>query len=261
MRLLAIGVACTVLAAHAQDLPEWVRQLSRIKHQAKDNFQQIPNYVCRETVARYKKGLKDRFFVREDTLQFDVATVDKQEMIALPGASRFEDVNLSNLAPIGLIGTGAFSSLAENIFVNDVARITPHPGENALLPVPARYDFEIPAFLGGWLVTSPHGKANVGASGSFWADEQSLDLMRIEVHATGLPMVLGLSRVDETIVYSRLRIASSSVVLPQSAEMVATDLVGAVRRNGIEFSACREYTSESTIRFGEPLTPPPVKKK
>lgn len=262
MRLLAVGVACAVLAAHAQDLPEWVRQLARIKQKAKDNFEQIPNYVCRETVERFRKGLKDRIARKEDTLQFDVAHVGNREMFAVPGASGFEDGNLSSLAPVGLIGTGTFSSLVGNVFVNNVARITPHREEHTLVPVPARYDFEIPAFLGGWEIQSPHGKASAGAHGSFWADEESLDLTRIEVHATDFPLALGMSEIAETITYARMRIGSSSVILPQSGELVVTDLVGVVSSNHIQFSGCREYTSESTIRFGEPVTSlPPVKKK
>jgi hypothetical protein len=58
-----------------------------------------------------------------------------------------------------------------------------------------------------------------------------------------------------------MQIGSSSVLLPQSAELVVVNLDGTEMRNEIKFSGCREYGSESTVRFGDPVDAPPVTKK
>jgi hypothetical protein len=44
---------------------------------------------------------------------------------------------------------------------------------------------------------------------------------------------------------------------------VVTEFHGAERKNEIEFTGCREYSSESTIHFGAPVPepPPPAPKK
>jgi len=51
------------------------------------------------------------------------------------------------------------------------------------------------------------------------------------------------------------------MLLPQSAELVVMKLDGREMRNRIEFSRCREYGSESTVRFGDLAEPPPAGKK
>jgi hypothetical protein len=42
---------------------------------------------------------------------------------------------------------------------------------------------------------------------------------------------------------------------------VVLNLDGREMRNRIQFSQCREYGSESTVRFGDPAEPPPAGKK
>ena len=66
-----------------------------------------------------------------------------------------------------------------------------------------------------------------------------------------------MSEVHTVINYSRVRIGSSEVILPLSAEMSIVSFDGRKSRNVLEFSGCREYGSESKITFGSPEAIPP----
>ena len=249
------------LADSRQDaLPDWVLQLSRVKNHLKENFERIPNYVCQESVERFERRPGQAQARKVDSLHFEVARVEDKELLALPGASEFEDKGLSAYMSSGVLGTGEFSTLPLSLFVANVARITLHQ-ERAGLHAGPGYDYEIPAFLGGGLtISTVRARATVGVRGTFWVDAVSMDLMRIEEHAVDVPPQVGMREIVSTVGYARMRIGDSSVLLPQSADLMVTDLDGGERRNKIEFSGCREYVSESTVRFGDPTELPPVEK-
>jgi hypothetical protein len=159
----------------------------------------------------------------------------------------------------GVLGTGMFSTLPLSLFVANIAHITLHQ-EGAGLHAGPSYDYEIPAFLGGLQIAVGRANAIVGVRGVFWVDAESMDLIRIEEHAVDVPPAVGMKQIDSTVDYARMQIGNSSVLLPQSADLTVTNLDGWERRNKMEFSGCREYTSESTVRFGDPTELPPVEK-
>lgn len=270
MKWLAIGASLAAVAVSSvcgqnplDPLPDWVLQLSRAKNHLKENFERIPNYVCRETVERYRYGRTPgpTRVVTLDSLQFEVAQVEHKELLARPGATGFEDKDLSAYVSAGLLGTGQFSSIALNLFVTGGARITPHREDADRPPAGPSYDFEIPAFLSGYTIVTRRARAVVGQRGTFWIDAESLDLIRVEDHAVDIPPAVGMSAVGSTVEYARMQIGNSNVLLPQSAELVVTDLDGMEMRNKIEFSGCRMYGSESTVSFGDPMQLPPTGKK
>jgi hypothetical protein len=263
LRRLVIGVclaALSPIAVYAQDpltpLPDWVLVLSRVKLHLKENFERIPNYVCRETVERFEKAPGRARAVKVDTLEFDVAEVEHKELLAKPGADGFEDRELSAYMSVGMLGTGQFSALPLNLFVSGNPRITPH--QEASRPA---YDFVIPAFQHALTIMAQGARADVGEQGTFWFDPESLDLIRIEDRAVDVPAIVGMSSLGFTVEYARMQMGSSSLLLPRSAEQMVTELRGRELRNQIQFSQCREYGSESTVRFGDTVEPPPVAKK
>lgn len=264
MKPLAIGVGLAVLAAAGlpgQELPQWVIRLARVKQHARANFEHIPNYACLETVNRFEKPRNAGSFQQVDTLRLEVASVGGQELMAWEGAKQFSDEDPKVYSHGGLIGTGAFSATVLNLFVHDIARVTGSGEEKALGRAALRYDFEVSVIASGYVLQSGTHSATVGSHGTFWADAETLDLLRIEEHAADIPPVLGMRDVDTTINYARMRIGSSNPLLPTSAETVITDFFGGQKRNAIEFSGCREYGSESVIRFEGPMAAPPVAPK
>lgn len=266
MKWLAIGVglAAVSLAASGQDALsdwEWVLHLSRVKHHLRDNFERIPNYVCQEVVERFQNSQGRGRTVKLDTLQFDVAQVEHRELLAFPGAHGFEDKELASYVSSGILGSGSFASLPRNLFVADRARIVAHKDAEHQPFAGIGYDYEMPAFLHGYEISYLGIRAWVGARGTFWVNADTMDLIRIDEHVVDVPPQVGMSASSSTVGYARMQIGSSSVLLPQSAELVVVNLDGTEMRNEIKFSGCREYGSESTVRFGDPVDAPPVTKK
>ncbi len=265
MKPLSIGVAVALLltaAMPAQDLPPWLLLLARVKQHGRATFEHIPDYSCLETVNRFEKPRNGESFWPVDTLRLEVASVGGKEIFARQGAARFGDGDLHAFTSQGVLSSGAFSATPLNLFVEDVARITPLPQEGMFSGMTLGFHFEVSAMTGGFTVQSGGSKARAGLRGTFWVDPQTLDLVRIEEQAVDLPPLPLMRDLTTSINYARTRIGSSEPLLPQSAETVVTDYYGAERKNVIEFTGCREYTSESVIHVGPVVSaPPPAPRK
>ncbi len=265
MKWLAFGVglaAASFVVCGQEALPDWVMRLSRVKHHLRDNFERIPNYVCRESVDRYQKARGEFLPVKVDSLQFDVAVVNRKELLGRPGAGGFEERGLSSLVSTGILGTGSFGSLAMNLFVADRARFTPRAEPAPYQPPSAEgWDYDLPAFLDAYEIESHGVRVSVGVRGTFWVDTESMDLVRIDEQVVDPPSQTGMRASSSTVGYARMQIGSSNVLLPQSAELTVANLDGAEMRNEIKFSGYREYVAESTVHFGDTVDTPPVVKK
>ena len=255
MKLLAIAVALAGIAVPAlpgQDLPPWVLELSRVKRHARESFQNIPNYVCQETVVRSARSGSRGSFRESDTLRMQVASVAGRELLAPKGAKRFEDLDPANYVDEGVIDTGSFAGLVRNLFVNDSALI----GHSSEAQIESRaalaFDFQMTAFGSGYNIQSGSVSVAVGLQGTFWVDKESLDLLKIEDHTVDIPRAMSMAAVDTAIVFAPARIGGNLVLLPKSAETVVKERNGAEKRNAVQFSACQAYTSDSVIDYGAP---------
>ena len=119
------------------------------------------------------------------------------------------------------------------------ARIAQPAEERVLGRAALRYDFEIPAELSCFTVRAGRDEAAADVRGTFWVGAESLDLLRIEEHASGFPRRLGIRDISIAITYDRTRIGPSDALLPQSAETVVSDSRGGQRKNMIELTGCR----------------------
>jgi len=248
---MRFGIIAFLLAAvvmPADDLPDWVLALSKIKRHAREDLQRIPNYICLETVERFeaypREGLRKR-----DTLRLQVAVVDGQELMAPAEAGRLDTDNPDRYSRGGTLGTGAFSAFAANLFVNDNSRTTGWGREDTGGSPVWRFDYIISERQSGFRLSTLGGEAVVGERGSFWADAKTLDIQSIEAEATDIPVRLGLRGVFVRIDYHRVTMGKTDLLMPKTAEMVTLSYNGERRQNVITFSGCREFHSESVIKF------------
>src|ERR1039457_4581801 len=244
--------------AAPDDLPREVLLLARFKQRMRQILLQVPNYTCLETIQRSAQGRRTTVFSPLETVLMEVSTVGDKELLAWPGARRFEEADLTSFTSGGLMGSGVFALLARNVFVHDVTTIKYHGDEEiAGLPV-ARYDFGIPAAWSGYELRANGASAVVRLDGSFWIDPAPLELVRMEARADEIPPALGIERTVRVINYARMRIGESAVLLPQDATLVMALAGGEARRNEIRFSHCQAYLTESSIRFDMPDAPAAV---
>lgn len=247
-----MGLLFATTLPAADELPREVLLLARIKHKVGQMMAQMPDYTCLETIERYVSPSPNRPLKPTDTVRLEVGQVAKKEVFSWPGARRFEERDATELVGSGTVSTGEFAQLLRAVF-SDVAVITWRGEESWSGRRVLRYDFRLGLFVFRTQVSLDGRAGDVSASGSFWADAQSLDLLRIDSHAGDIPPGLPLVSMTTRIDYGRFRIHDEDVSLPQSAEVaVVTETRHSLNR--IEFSHCRQYAGETAISF-DPATP------
>jgi hypothetical protein len=226
--------------------------LSRIRQSMVQNLKRQPNYTCVETVERSRRPASTRKFSLYDTLRLEVALVDGKEMFGWPGAKKFEETELSNIVTEGAIGNGNFALHARSIFQGSSPAFE-YRGAADVDGRPAlRYDFVVPRFMSGYKIRASEREAIVGYHGSFYADPITLDVQRIEVIADDIPRSLGIAAASDRMDYSLIRIGGGEFLLPSASELLMLDLIGNESRNQVRFTACRHFSGESVLTFGEP---------
>jgi hypothetical protein len=251
---MRLGVCMLAVGAllPAQELSEGTLLLARIRAHAVETLRRQPNYTCVETIERSRRKAGTRRYELVDSLRMEVALVDGREMFAWPGEKKFEEKPLSELVTNGAMGNGNFALHAKALFQSNAPVFT-HRGESIeagrLL---VRYDFKVPQMLSGYNIRVGPQRAVVGYHGSFWADSQTLDLVRLVVHADDIPPSLPLSAASDLMSYARIPMGGSDFLLPNWSELTLTDLAGNESRNRVGFSDCRQYAGDSVLSFEEP---------
>src|SRR5581483_7866338 len=272
-RVQFLGLLAAWLCAAQSTLPPERIRLVRIRERMQRNQERIPNYTCLETITRTRrppgtqvlsaKGGRGRF-LPHDIVRLEVAEVDGREFFAWPGARNFAETELSTFVTGGMIGNGVFALFAHDIFNPAVAGYTFAGEVESAGRKLWRYDFEVSLLSSGYRLKTNRGSARVAYKGSIWADEKTLDTVRLDIEGEGIPPGLGVSAATNRIDYSMVRIGAADVLLPQSAEMIMSRFDGWDDRNTIAFTHCKEYGAKSEISFGPPsvepsAAPPPAR--
>jgi len=227
--------------------------LARIRRSMAETLRHMPDYTCLETIERWREGDPDPQARYWERLRLEVAVIGGKERFAWPGSARFEEKDIDEIVPPGAIGTGDFAGFAGAVFRTEDASFE-GPREEKLEGRPAyRYDFRVPAERSRYAVRDGRHSAVVGYHGSFWADRETLELLRLDIEADGLPAPpLEVASVKTAIRYQRALIGDSSTLLPRVSELSLSSTAARSSRNRTTFSHCRQYVGESRLRFDEP---------
>jgi hypothetical protein len=229
--------------------------LARIKENMERNLLRQPDYTCRETIERSLRRPPSRRYQLLDTLRLEVALVGGKELVSWPGAGEFQDRDIRELVPYGTIGTGSYALHARSVFLS-AAPTYRHAGVEEIDGRRAvRFDYSVSLSLSGYKLRVERLEAVVAHAGSFWADERSLDLIRLDVNALAIPAELGLAAAHTSMRYERMRIGGGEFLLPAAAVTTLVHSDGSESRNETRFSACRQYVGESVLSFAEPPAP------
>ena len=249
--LAAWGASLVAAQTGGTGLPPDLLLLARIKLRMQQNLSHLPNYTCLQTIERSRRRPPARRFEYTDTVRLEVALVGGKEMFAWPGAKNFEDRDITEIVQGGAIGTGDFALHARAIFLG-FAPIFRYVGEETLDQRRAvRYDYSVPLNKSDFSIQVPPQKAVVGYHGSFWADAETLDLIRLEIHADAIPPELGITSAIDNLYYERRRIGDTRFLLPARSDLVMVDENGNQSQNRTGYSDCRQYAGESTLTFGD----------
>jgi hypothetical protein len=244
--LIAAGVAIP------QDLPPGVLFLSRVKRHIKEELQHLPNISCLESVQREYQPAKGKLRPL-DTIRLEVMTNGEKEFYASPGDRKFSERQLIGYAGSGVLGDGSFGLYLKDILVT--ANVSyDYKGEAEINGRRlARWDYRLPLMWSGQIIRIPEGSGWVGLHGSFWADPQSYDVVRLEMSADDFPPTLPLTAAVTTINYKRTGLGDNvAVLVPESADFRMVKFSGEITHNRIAFTDCRVFRAESTINFDTP---------
>jgi hypothetical protein len=256
MRRVRLLFAALVLASalSSQDLPQEVLVLSRAKNRLSEDLQRLTTISCVETVRREQQPPKGRMRPL-DTVRLEVLTNGKKELYASPGDRQFSEKQPIEYVGSGMLGNGLFGLYLRDTVLNPYAS-TQNIGEELTGGRHlTRYDFRIPPQWAGQTIEVPGGSGKVGVHGSFWIDSRSYDLVRLELHADTFPPTLPVLELTTNIDYGRTILgADQSALLPETADIREGLVSGQVSHNVVEFTHCRTFAAQSTLRFDSDST-------
>jgi hypothetical protein len=208
---------------------------------------------------------RGRPFEPVDRVRLEVALVDGKELFGWPGSNKIAEPDLSNLIGAGgAISNGSFALLAKSVFLSNAAAFTFRGGTELNGATAVRFDYEVAPAVSVYHLEVDGSDAVVGYHGSFWANPDTLDLLRLEIRADHIPAGLGLESTRDAMEYARVRIGSGDFLLPKSSELSMTATSGLEERNHTDFAQCRQFSGESVLSFTDPdevkaaPAPPPV---
>ncbi|HUB83743.1 MAG TPA: hypothetical protein VMB03_33325 [Bryobacteraceae bacterium] len=249
-------------SAAPQELEEGLKPevllLSRIKRHLREELAQVPNYTCLETISRYgnhqKAGGKiHKERIKLDTVQLEIVYTDGREWYGSPGAGQLSVDNPVAFIGQGMIGTGAFGIMMNNLVEGGIFKYRGEEVGGSRLAV--KFDFRLPALYKPLEITKNGATGVVGEEGSLWVDPESLDLIRVEAHAVEIPPYLLINETSTSVEYARMRIAGTDTLLAQTADSRMVDDSGTESYNRIEFTHCHSYSSSSEITFDTKAVP------
>jgi hypothetical protein len=250
-KITGLLLALAALAA-PEDLPREVVLLARIKEHARAALDHLPSYTCLQTIQRFQRH-NAAHLSPLDTVQLEVFYSGGHEWYGAPGGRTMADSDPVHFIASGMIGTGGFGISLNNILAS--ARFT-YAGEEELNGrVAEKYAFHFAADPGAFRISVPGGEGPVGEEGFLWADPATLDLVRLKDDAIEIPPSLPILSQGSVIDYGRVRIGDRDILLPQRADEDLALSKDAESFSHIEYSQCRSFETETTIRFGDDSTP------
>jgi hypothetical protein len=226
-----------------------ILHLAAIQSKAKIALSGIPAYTCSEVMERSTRGSSRYSYHMNDQLKFEVAEIGGKELFSRPGEKTFSELAVKQFSSRGLVATGMFFHIADTVFGTPYARFQYAGPKRVKGHKSLQYDLTVSPLFASYRLNFNNHEAQVGFRGSFWADESSLDLIRLHIEATEVPPEMLLRSAITEIDYTRTALDGKSYLIPSSAEIVTIFMNGSESRNQIKFSNCHKYGVESTVTF------------
>ena len=190
-----------------------------------------------------------------DRLRLDVAVSKGQEIYSWHGENSFSASPITRMVRTGPISSGGFVGYLENIFLDSDVQFR-YIG-NSTLNGMSGYSFEysVPLSASRYHIQGKHASPIVPFHGSFLVDGTSFELLKLEVIADKIPGDSNICLADTEMTYQVARISGRDELIPSLFILRIDDVshVYTVSRN--EYSQCREFRGESTLRFDPADTP------
>jgi hypothetical protein len=105
----AVCLTVAALSVHPRAVAQPAGLLERVRTQMASNLARLPDYTCLQTIQRMERRIPARRFELMDTVRLEVALIGGNELFSWPGATAFDDNDVLQIVPVGLIGKGNFA--------------------------------------------------------------------------------------------------------------------------------------------------------
>jgi hypothetical protein len=227
--------------------------IRRATDAAMDFTEGLPNYICKENMARYHSETHTPDWQPIDIVSADVIYenhIESYKNLAVNG----RPVKKSMEEMDGAWSTGEFGTVLINLFSPGTAADFRYTKDSRSGGVLAKvYGFQVEHANSAWIVQMAGQSYRPAYRGSVWIDPQTARVLRIEMQAYGFPQDFPTDHVEEATDYEYTRLGDAhQYLLPVHSENLScqrgTDLCSL---NKIDFRNYRKYTGESTIKFGD----------
>lgn len=248
--LILLGLFGLVATPQQNELSHEAILLARVMTRMSENLSRLPNYTCVQTIERSRRSTEGNKFQPRDRVRLEVAFVSGRELFSWPGARNFEDKDIADMVSGGAIGNGNFALISAAVFRSRIPTFE-YIGERIYEGRRThRWDFRVLRASKLYQLRSGERKGFIGFHGSFWADADTLDIVRLETNGDDIPPELEIPATATAIDYARVPIGGQEFLLPKMSELRMTDYAGE-SRNLTTFSSCRQYTGESVLSFSD----------
>jgi len=237
-----------------------------------ENIQRLPKYTCVQTVRRYRfqavpavhvagcvqaqdsTGAKIQPRLVEtwsDRFKLDVTVSEGEEIFSWVGAHRFQSGDVQKIVGGGMAGTGDFGPFLISIFGGTVSKYEYLGPEDEQGRTFAVYRYRVTLADSHYQVKTgprPEDSTTMAYEGKFWIDIKNAELTRMTIEVPNPPQDSRACRLETAIDYRRARIGGSEFLLPRLTVLKLWAVEGPRLENRIEYSACREFQSESVFR-------------
>ncbi len=281
MRFVLILVALAMARGQTARDPNVVLEQARARLQAM--ARDLEKYVCVETVDRsYFQSVVPRNVPRDaprafeprpeaepacgpasaahqlestDRVRLEVSLSQGRELHSWPGATRFDFRDVDELIRNGPVSTGAFGGDLASVFGNAAVTFLYKGEQSANGKTVFEYGYRVPIQASRFEIKAEAAWHPAAYEGDFQVDPQSLELERLTIRTSELPVGAAFCAAATRLEYQRVRIGENDVLLPRQSQLEIALHHGRQARNVTTFSACREYQAESEIVFDAPSNP------
>jgi pathogenesis-related protein 1 len=262
--------------------------LTRIRENVMDTVTRLPRYMCSLKIeraqyaaapghardcdgmaAQHQRGQIGRL-QETDRVRLDVAIGDGNEIYSWVGENRFDDREVFDMVRAGALQDGGYAVFLASIFGGDAADFTydgPRRLDGRTL---AEFRFRVPHEKSNYHYFGNRRQPSILAAygGSFFADPNTADLVRLVIHTSDLPEESGACEATTTLDYVRTRLRDADFLLPRQAGLDILQTDASDFHNSTAYSSCHEFQGKSALTFDAPATeaasiapaekPPPI---
>ena len=243
--------------------------LNQARAKIVENTKRLPKYTCVQTVRRSRfeaipaVRANDCAYMRDaeierglmlawtDRFKLDVTVSEGAEIFSWVGAGHFQSEDVDKIVGGGMMGTGDFGPFLISIFSANGSEYRYLGSEQDQGRTVIAYRYRVPLAVSHYQVkVGPRLEdlATMTYEGTFRIDPENAELSHMTIEVPNPPRHAQMCRVETTIDYRRARIGGSDFLLPRLTVLKMWDAEAQRSENRIEYSACREFQTESVFR-------------